>query len=44
VVKQPAYSIRGAKFMESGAKKLPESLKIIEYEFVKFIKGQDNAS
>lgn len=44
VVKQPAYSIRGAKFMESGAKKLPESLKIIETEFVKFIRGQDNAS
>ncbi len=44
VVKQPAYSIRGVRFLESGAKKLPESLKIIETEFVKFIRGQDNAS
>lgn len=44
VVKKPMYSIRGIKFIESGATKLPESLKIIEVEFVKFIKGQDNAS
>ena len=44
VVKQPAYSIRGVRFLESGAKKLPESLKIIENEFVKYIKAQDNAS
>lgn len=43
-VKAPLYSIRGVKFIESGATKLPESLKIIEYEFVKFIRGQDNAS
>ncbi len=43
-VKAPLYSIRGVKFIESGATKLPESLKIIEVEFVKFIKGQDNAS
>ena len=43
-VKAPLYSIRGVKFIESGATKLPESLKIIEAEFVKFIKGQDNAS
>lgn len=43
-VKKAFYSIRGARFMESGATKLPESLKIIEYEFVKFIRGQDNAS
>ena len=43
-VKAPLYSIRGIKFIESGATKLPESLKIIEYEFVKFIRGQDNAS
>ena len=43
-VKAPLYSIRGVKFIESGATKLPESLKIIEAEFVKFIRGQDNAS
>ena len=43
-VKKPVYSIRGVKFIKSGATKLPESLKIIEAEFVKFIKGQDNAS
>lgn len=43
-VKAPLYSIRGVKFIESGATKLPESLKIIETEFVKFIKAQDNAS
>lgn len=43
-VKAPLYSIRGVKFIESGATKLPESLKIIETEFVKFIRGQDNAS
>lgn len=42
-VKAPLYSIRGVKFIESGATKLPESLKIIEAEFVKFIKAQDNA-
>ena len=43
-VRTPLYSIRGVKFIESGATKLPESLKIIETEFVKFIRGQDNAS
>lgn len=43
-VKAPLYSIRGVKFIESGATKLPESLKIIEAEFVKYIKAQDNAS
>lgn len=44
VVKQATYSIRGKKFMQSGAPKLSESLQIIERLFMIFIESKNRAS
>lgn len=43
-VKVPTYSKPGKKFIQAGAPKLTESLKIVEEEFEKFIRIQNNAS
>ena len=43
-VKKPSYSIRGKKFMQSGAPKLSESLQIIERLFMIFIESKNRAS
>jgi len=43
-VKKPTYSIRGKKFMQSGAPKLSESLQIIERLFMIFIEAKNRAS
>jgi len=43
-VKKPTYSIRGKKFMQSGAPKLSESLQIIERLFMIFIESKNRAS
>jgi len=44
IVKQATYSIRGRKFMQSGAPKLSESLQIIEKLFMIFIESKNHAS
>jgi HK97 gp10 family phage protein len=44
VVKQASYSIRGRKFIQSGAPKLSESLQIIERLFMIFIESKNRAS
>ena len=43
-VRAPLYSIRGKKFMQSGAPKLSESLQIIERLFMIFIESKNRAS
>jgi len=43
-IKKPTYSIRGKKFMQSGAPKLSESLQIIERLFMIFIESKNRAS
>lgn len=44
IVKRATYSIRGRKFIQSGAPKLSESLQIIERLFMIFIEGKNRAS
>ena len=44
IVKKASYSIRGKRFIQTGAPKLTESLQIIERLFINFIESQNRAS